>query len=306
MADFTHIVNPVNVSENSDLHFAQPITFASIRNALEFSKNKVSVEICTTQYPEDHAVIPDFCRRLPDLTRSVATVKTFQAPRKLPLMADILQMAYDHSDSPYLIYTNMDIGLMPHFYEAVHQALKNGADALVINRRRLERKYFSTEQLPEIYSDYGRMHPGFDCFVFKREWVKKFRMANVCVGIPFIEISMYHNLMALSASLKLLEREHLTFHIGQEVMPPVHRELYLHNRREFEQHILPELKPLLRPDQYPYQNLPPLKRLFKYGLSPNFRFKTALEMEGKDLGRKIKFYWNEIRFYLMDKVRSSE
>jgi hypothetical protein len=34
-----HIINPVKVSEQSDLFFAQPITFESLKNAKNYSKS---------------------------------------------------------------------------------------------------------------------------------------------------------------------------------------------------------------------------------------------------------------------------
>lgn len=37
-------------------------------------------------------------------------------PRPLPLIADILESIDDSSDLAYVVYSNADIGLMPHFY----------------------------------------------------------------------------------------------------------------------------------------------------------------------------------------------
>jgi len=55
-----HIINPVNVTKFSDLHKAQPITFESMRLAKDFSVHKEAITLCTTQFEEDHEMIPSF------------------------------------------------------------------------------------------------------------------------------------------------------------------------------------------------------------------------------------------------------
>jgi hypothetical protein len=91
--------------------------------------------------------------------------------------------------------------------------------------------------------------------VFKRELLEKFILDKVCVGIPFLEVSLLHNLVAFASNLKLIDRAHLTFHIGMEVMPPVDEEYYQHNRKCYEMQILPKLKPLLTKEKFPYSDL---------------------------------------------------
>ena len=60
MIRFAHIINPVKVKDTSDLFVAQPITFETMRKAKEFAGEKLAVELFTTQYPEDHEIIPDY------------------------------------------------------------------------------------------------------------------------------------------------------------------------------------------------------------------------------------------------------
>ena len=68
---FTHIINPVKVSEASDLFVAQPVTFETMRRAKQFAGNEIEVNLITTQYPEDHSIIPEFFTKTKDLDRSV-------------------------------------------------------------------------------------------------------------------------------------------------------------------------------------------------------------------------------------------
>jgi hypothetical protein len=85
------------------------------------------------------------------------------------LIKDILQRLYESSTAEYFIYTNTDIIVLPQFYETAAKIIEQGYDAFIINRRRIPKIYNSVNDLPFIYSDIGKSHPGFDCFVFKRE-----------------------------------------------------------------------------------------------------------------------------------------
>ena len=69
MRKLAHIVNPVVVGPSSDLFFAQPITFESMKAARHSAAGSVEVELLTTQYAEDRAIVPDGFRTTPDLER---------------------------------------------------------------------------------------------------------------------------------------------------------------------------------------------------------------------------------------------
>ncbi|HXH17915.1 MAG TPA: hypothetical protein VNJ07_02440, partial [Chitinophagales bacterium] len=178
MLKIAHLINPVKVNESSDLHFAQPITFETMRLAKEFAggtagmfqrfRQPFEIELLTVQYPEDHEIIPPFFRKLPDLERSVLHISSFQNKKKYPLIVDVLQKLYESSDAEYLVYTNSDIALMPQFYLAVIDFISQGYDGFIINRRRVSRKFISLSDIPLLWSEIGSPHPGFDCFVFHR------------------------------------------------------------------------------------------------------------------------------------------
>ena len=300
---FAHVINPVNAPAGSELSVIQPITFESIKRAHEFCYGNPEVELYTVSFPEDHAIIPAYFNKLPDLQRSVLDIAPFKSIRKYPLLLDVLKSVYHGSEAEYLIFTNMDITLMPHFYVAVEELLQNGNDALVINRRGISGKYNGVEQLPLMYSEFGKPHPGFDCFVFKRELLHKLILEDICVGVPFSEVSLIHNFIAFAENLKLVDDLHLTFHIGAEVMPPINPEYYAHNRREYETKIYPYIKPLLDIRKFPYASLPLYKRLIKWALNPSFRTQQVVEMEGKSFWRRLKFKIDAIRFGVMERLR---
>ncbi len=298
-----HIINPVKAPIGSELDIAQPITFESIRVASEFSNGNVTVELYTVCYPEDNEIIPSFFRKLPDLTRSVLDYGKFTTPKRYPILSDVLLALYETSDADYLIYTNMDIALMPHFYNAVCSFIREGHDVVLVNRRGISTKYKNVNELPLMYSDYGKPHPGFDCFVFKRELFPKIVLENICLGVSFSEVALLHNFIAFGEKVKLADDVHLTFHIGTEVMPPLNPEFYWHNRNEYEKKIYPKLKPFLQIDKFPYRGLPFYKRMLKWMLNPSFRTHQMAELEGKNWYRRFKYDLDSIRFLLLQKIR---
>lgn len=298
-----HIVNPFKAPAASEAAMFQPITFESIRVAKEFAQREVAVELYAIGYEEDSDTVPDFVTFLPPLSRSVLDFGKFAHPKKYPLLTDVLNAVYKASNAKYLLFTNMDIALMPQFYLAVNELLKQGADALVINRRGISKRYNSVSRLPLMYSDYGKPHPGFDCFVFKRELLGKFIFEKICVGVSFSEVAFMHNLIAFAENLKLIDDLHLTFHIGTEVMPPLNPEYYRHNRSEYEQKIYPQLKPHLHLHKFPYSELPLPKRVLKWILNPSFRTHQVLKYEGIRGWRAFKYRIDEWRFGMMEKLK---
>lgn len=244
MIRVAHIINPVKVNEKSDLFVAQPITFESILIAKSLSKYSDGIDLYTTQFEEDREIIPSGFIQLSNLERSVLDVNSSLKGRKLPLIADILAKAGQIEDADYIIFTNMDIALMPFFYDTVFQLLEKGHDALVINRRRLHSNYTKVEELPQMYADLGRSHPGFDCFVIKKELIEQFVLDEICVGISFLETALVHNIFSFAENPLYVPDAHLTFHIGMDVLVPRTNDFYYHNRHTFFKKIQPKIKHL--------------------------------------------------------------
>lgn len=211
-----HIVNPVLVTDSSDLYVAQPITFESMRRAREYANGQVEVELLSAQYSEDTPVVPKDFLRTPDLLESVQDHGQFQRPRKLPLLRDILTRLYEATDAEYLIYTNVDIGLLPHFYTAVASLIDTGYDAFVINRRTIPARYTKPSQLPLMYAEVGEPHRGWDCFIFRRDAYPRYRLGTICLGAPRVGLALLANLIAHAHRFMEFKDQHLTFHLGND------------------------------------------------------------------------------------------
>lgn len=296
-----HIVNPVKVSEQSDLYFAQPITFESLKKAKYFSKHADAITLASTQFEEDKSIIPEGFLQLSNLQRSILDIKPNLKGKKLPLIIDILNKTKEFDACDYIVYTNMDIGVLPQFYDVLQTYISQGHDAVVINRRRVSSQFKNLEELPIIYSQLGASHPGFDCFLFKKELLDSFILDEICVGIPFLEVSFIHNLFSFAQKPLFVPDIHLTFHLGMEVLPPVNKDLYWHNRSIFFEKINPNLKSKYELSKFPYADLSFPNRALKWMLNPGIFTKNYLELEGKSWLYKIKFRLNEIRWKILQK-----
>lgn len=301
MIRVAHIINPVKVNEKSDLHVAQPITFETMLRARQNSEFNNQIELYTTQFEEDKEIIPEGFHILSNLTRSVLEVNPELSKRKLPLIGDILEKVNELNAPGYVIFTNMDIALMPYFYDTVFSYLSKGHDALVINRRRISENYKTVEELPFMYADLGKSHPGFDCFVIKTELLDKFIFGNICVGISFLEATLVHNIFSFAQNPLYIPDAHLTFHIGMDVLVARNNAFYKHNRTEFFENIYPKLKPHFELKKFPYGALPFPKRAIKWVLNPSIFTRNYLNLEGKSTWQKIKARLNEIRWRILQK-----
>jgi hypothetical protein len=212
----THLINPVKVPKTSDLFVAQPVTFESMRRAKDFAQQEIHIDLVTAQYEEDTEIIPNYFNSTPNLTRSILDVGAFNKKRKLPLLGDLLDKAYQYNpQADYIIYTNADIALMPHFYLFVKQKIEEGYDAFVINRRTIPGHY-NLQTIDLAYSEIGEKHPGFDCFVISMKLYDKIQLHNVAIGVSKVGITLIANLLAFSQKFKVFDEEHITFHIGED------------------------------------------------------------------------------------------
>lgn len=217
-----HILHPAIVASESDLMVAQPITFASMKVAHDFVMNHG--DACVSMYAiqqvdEAGIALPECFERVEDLQRSIVDLKRFRTRRKMALIKDILDALYLVSvDSDYMVYTNVDIALQPHFYSAITTFIRQGYDAFVINRRTISNSYVSPAQLPEMYEELGEAHKGYDCFVFKREVYPKFKLGSICIGFAWVGRAILANMVSNADQFNEFRNEHLTFHVGDSCM----------------------------------------------------------------------------------------
>lgn len=215
MINITHIVHPVIVDPSCDLYFAQPVTFASMETAAAFARECAQVRIAAVLYRDEGEMpLPGSFQRIPEISRSIADLKTFKIRRKLALLGDILDAGYQKSEADYLIYTNADIALQPFFYQFVARIVKEGYDAFTVNRRTISDSYTSVRDLPLMYAEIGLPHKGYDCFVFRRDSFPKFKLGAVHVGTGGIGRALLANMLAYSTKFREYREEQLTFHIG--------------------------------------------------------------------------------------------
>lgn len=301
MIRVAHIINPVKVTEKSDLFYAQPVTFESMRKAKLFSTWNDQIGLYTTQYEEDKEIIPPDFIQLSNLSRSILDLNRSLKGKKLPLIADILEKIDHEVEAEYVIYTNMDIALMPGFYDYVFQKIYEKHDVIIINRRRIESRFQSIDQLPEMYAELGRSHPGFDCFVFKKSYIKQLILNQICIGISFLEVSLIHNLMTIAEKPLFVPDAHLTFHLGMDVLVERNNAFYHHNRKVYFQEIQPYLKANFVLEKFPYGTLPLPKRALNWMLNPSLFTRNYLHLQGKSWRRKIKLRLDEWRWRILQR-----
>ena len=214
---FAHVINPVRVEPSSDLFVAQPITFESMRVAREKAREDADVTLCAVYYPEDEEQIPAAFQKLQPLDRSVLDFGEFEVKRKYPLISDILaRLAEAASEADYLIYTNVDIVLMPFFYTSLATLLEEGYDALTITRRTIPRIYTSPAELSRMYAESGEAHPGHDCFIFRREAVMQYDLGHICIGAHWIGRALELNMICTARRYAAFRDLHMTFHLGDD------------------------------------------------------------------------------------------
>ena len=232
---FAHIINPVRVSDKSDLYVAQPVTFASMNIARMSSVQICDVECYSAEFPEDRGLTPEFFHITPELDRSVWDCGVSADAKKLPLLKDILDRLYDSSDAEYFIYTNVDIAVMPFFYTAITTMINSGIDGMVINRRTISDTYTRPEHLPLMYAQAGTAHYGYDCFVFRRDQYKKYFLAETCIGAVAIGSILLLNVACYAEQFREFQGLHLSFHLGnsEEWRNPPANEVNLFNRKNY-------------------------------------------------------------------------
>ena len=280
MIKLSHIINPVSEKEHAELFETQKISFASLIKAKEYAEKICSVELCTIQRSSDNNFIPTSFISLPALTRDVRDlVKETNKP--YPFLGDIISAHAKFSEADYLIYTNLDIAVMPFFYEAIIGYIQQGHDAVVINRRRLNNRYEKEKNLALLYAEAGRDHTGYDCFVIKKSLIQKFIFKDICLAVPGAGNDLFYNVFTFAENPILFTEKHLTFHVGFELYKAWGDEATnLHNQKEFLK-LLQELKPLMKADKFPGADLSLFSRHFKWLMNPTFHYPTMFALDAQ-------------------------
>ena len=215
----SHIINPVIMNKNSDLFYAQPMTFESMLNAKKCAEkiSNVNIELLAACYEEDESIVPDYIKKTSNLTASLLDLMQPIKPRKLLFIKDILDRAVE-SDSDYIIYTNVDISLTKEFYTKVLEYIKLGHDALIINRITMPK--YNNKGLEWYLENIktGKKHAGYDCFVFKKSAYSKFILGHIVIGINWIDEILLRNVLTFACNPIVLQSPYMTFHMGDDLI----------------------------------------------------------------------------------------
>jgi hypothetical protein len=282
--NFSHIINPVSEKENPELFAAQKITFQSIAESRKRLKGNISVELIAVSFPEANSVSEKIADKTIPLLRSVADIKKFNRERKLPIIHDLLSEGIKNASHDYIVFTNIDIALMPDFYNVVNWYCEKGHDAVVINRRRIPNK-LKNAPLEVMQAHAGYMHTGYDCFIFKKSLFEKFVPTNICIGIPPAGNDIFYNLFTFAENPLLLTERHLTFHLGMELVKIWGSSEYYHfNYSEFSK-LLKKLDPHIDIAKFPGAELSFFKRHFKWLMNPTLYYPQLFR---KDFSKSSK------------------
>jgi hypothetical protein len=231
---FLHAVNFFDSQGNNVLDLTQQTTFNSITRAkkhLEIEANSGTVNLLPIICDTDRNLFLAANLGSKILTRDASDLGGFANGSKLPLVFDLLKLCDCEGETDeYVIYTNSDICLQSNFYSIVNLLLKSGADSLIINRRTINRDD-SNEFSILASADIGQIHPGMDCFIFPRKWIKEFVINKAITGVGQVNRGILMNLVASASRLLVLADSHLTYHYGDD-RPWTHesiRPLELHN-----------------------------------------------------------------------------
>jgi len=229
MLSIAHIINVTEITEakkSSYLHVAQPVTMQSMADAKESTSDDIEVELwCVTNVGEEVDVHPAF-NKAPSIDGyahdHISALQEVEKKKPLPRLADIIEALYATSNAEYFVYTNVDIGLFPDFYNDIARRIKSGLTSFCINRRTVEKEFngdvIGTDNYQRVFDMPSERHPGIDCFVFKRSVVPQLDLGNVFVGFPPIGQVLKTQIEKHSRNFDWLKDEHLTFHLGADAV----------------------------------------------------------------------------------------
>lgn len=239
---FIHLLNPFISNEINNK--ISNLTLDSIENAKKTIKHDdLEVELCYTCYDEDLVLMKNRnqFKQLNLLSRSIKDIHTFKNPKKFPLIFDILD-TIENIDGDYIIYTNIDINLIPNFYNEIYEYIQKGFDGFTINRVTIHCDDILNTNIEDLYHlvKDGEYHPGLDCFVFKKDILKDFPREDMCIGTSYFDRYIYNYIHLLSKNSVHMMKPFLTFHIGDDRNWVDAEEYIKYNKSLYEKHPVPQ------------------------------------------------------------------
>lgn len=231
-----HCLNPFPAKPGSEHDRAQRVTFASMAHARSVARRlQPELDVRFVKVTDAHDVsstlieFDDHYR----IERSVTDLADFKIPRPLPIMMDVLTAAPVEPDD-IVVFTNVDIALVPGFYGFLEAVFSRGADCAIINRRTISGIYEDERDLPLMACETGAPHPGFDCFAFRGRLRDELLPYDSCVGIGGVMLPLVHQLIARADRPVVLLDAHATYHLGNDRQwkNEDFADYVVHNRRE--------------------------------------------------------------------------
>ena len=210
-----HIIPTVGPGISDDLDRAQPITFESIDRAIRVSDPRLDIDVCAVRFADEPIPCPyPWLRDLPVLEQSILDLGTFNPPRRLPLMRDVLGAFGPPDDFDLAVLTNADIAIQPLFYELVEDLVNRGHDAASITRRTVQPR-FGQSSFAHFATTIGAPHPGHDCIIMTPSLIPSF-VGNVALGVRYVARPILWHLMLNARNFETFSDLHATFHIGDD------------------------------------------------------------------------------------------
>jgi len=275
----THLLNLISEEENPQLYKVQKLTLRTVEAAIKATNSNNEVRVISAQHAQNISGVPDFVKSAERLSHHAAQIPGLSSKARLPLIKDLFSKLKEDKTATHFIFTNLDICLMPSFYDGVAAYLDQGHDALIINRRRIKSVFLEVEDLNLLYAEAGEVHTGYDCFVFSRELLEKFIFTDIYLGVPPAGNDIFYNIMAFAARPALLTEKHLTFHVGMDLVKEWGSpELNRHNSAQF-MILLKRLYQHLNVANFPGAGYGFFRRHFKWLMNPTFHYPTMLRLD---------------------------
>jgi len=166
----------------------------------------------------------------------------FTSRRRLPLLQDLLRVGLDEAKThsvDFVIFSNIDINVMPHFYAIVREMLLchktffinrvEIPETEVTNIAQFHRGSELSRPIPSKLIDlrsidvafeyamaFSQLHPGYDCFVVASELLEKVAnlVGNVFVGYPPAGSILAEAARSVDRLCVTARRIPGTFHVG--------------------------------------------------------------------------------------------
>ena len=210
-----HLINTLDPKPSSDLYVAQPVTFETLKRAKSYAADfGIEVTHVTACFEEEMSAIPPWINERHTLRVSSLDFPDFADKRKLPSLNEIFEIAKTYStDFDIFVYSNVDIGVQPFFYQMCAMHIGAGSDGFSVTRRTVPSEAKSVE---ELCASPGEKHPGDDCFVIKAELLQKFDVPQVFSGVAWFDRAVLLNCAVHATSFERRTDDYWTFHIGED------------------------------------------------------------------------------------------